>query len=196
MAKEIVLRNVRLSYVHLTTPTSFDSVNRKFIEDTEAGNYTAVILIPKGSEAEAILQDTIKELKNEAVTSGIRSQGKTHKLTDKDLLRYNDAIKDGNAKDAAEYEDVIYITGKSKAEYPPKVYDQKNVPSPASIIYSGCYANVAINVYNYMAASNIGCSYGLRAVQFAKDGEKLGGASQDTDSIFGDKHIANDNMFT
>lgn len=186
MAKDIILKNVRLSYAHLTTPFTFKQ-GEGFVEDPEAGQYSSVLIIPKGSEAEKVLMEAIADAKLEAKQSGIRGAGgKVVKVTDKDLLRYNDGVKDGDTKEDAIYEDAIYINAKAKINYKPACYDKENKRIDNSKMYSGCYVHAAIRVFNYSAASNIGCSFGLTALQFYKDGEPLG-STVDTDSIFGDK---------
>lgn len=186
MPKDVMLKNVRLSYAHLVTPVTFVQ-GEGFVDDPQTGVYSSVLIIPKGSEAEKALKDAIKEVRAEALASGIKAQGnKTVKITDKDMVRYNDGIKDGDTKEDEVYADAIYINAKAKANFKPACYDGTNTRIDNSILYSGCYVNVYIRVYNYMAASNLGCSYGLTALQFHADGEPLG-MIIDTDSIFGDK---------
>lgn len=187
MAKSVLLKDVRLSYVHLETPTSFVQ-GQGFIEDEEKGQYTAIVLIPKGSEAEKALMDTIAEVKSEALAQGVRdTTRKLVKLSEKDMLRYNDGVRDGDTKDMEAYEDHVYINAKAGVKYKPAVYDENNERIPNTKLYSGVYVNAYINVYNYLAATNLGCSHGLVALQFVRDGEPLGGMNVDTDSIFGEK---------
>jgi len=189
---DVVLKNVRLSYAHLETPVSFDNTTKSFSVDEVAGNYSSVLIIPKGSDAEKALLKAIEEARSEALASGIRSGKSNVKVTAKDMNRFNDGIKDGDTKDDDVYADAIYINAKAKVGYKPKVYDKANVKQEdSSILYSGCYVNVYIRVYNYSAASNLGCSFGLTALQFHEDGEPLGN-NVDTDSIFGDKAVADD----
>lgn len=187
MSKQVMLKNVRLSYAHLENPVTFVQ-GEGFVVDTEAGQYSALLLIPKNSEAHKALEAAVLEVKNEAKLSGIRgAQNKLVKITDKDMLRYNDGIKDGDTKEDEVYNDNVYINAKAKLNYKPAVYDTNNNRVENTTLYSGCYVNVYVNVYNYAAASNIGCSFGLVALQFNADGEPLGGLMVDTDSIFGDK---------
>jgi hypothetical protein len=53
-------------------------------------------------------------------------------------------------------------------------------------IYSGCLVNVVVNLYGWEHAKNgKGLSFGLSAVQFAGDGERLGGSGgANADSFF------------
>lgn len=196
MPKDIMLKNVRLSYAHLATPVSYVQ-GEGFVDDPQAGVYSSVLIIPKGSDAEKTLAAAIKEVRAEALASGIRAQGnKTVKVTEKDMLRYNDGVKDGDTKEDEVYADAVYINAKAKSNYKPAVYDQQNNRVENSVLYSGCYVNVYVRVYNYMAASNLGCSYGLTALQFHAAGEPLA-KTIDTDSIFGDKKEAakDDDMY-
>lgn len=187
MSKQVLLKEVRLSYAHLETPAKYIQ-GEGFVEDSENGNYSAVLLIEKGSEAEKKLLAAVAEVRSEALTSGIKdSNKKTVKVTQKDMLRYNDGIKDGDTKDDENYQDHIYVNAKAGAKYKPTVYDEKNSKVENTTLYSGCYVNVYLNIYNYMAASNLGSSYGLVALQFSHDGEPLSGLAVDRDSIFGDR---------
>jgi len=43
-------------------------------------------------------------------------------------------------------------------------------------LYGGCYARVSFTTYAYDSQCYQGVSFGLRAVQKAKDGERFGGA--------------------
>lgn len=183
---EVKLNNVRLSYAHLDKPVSYDPTNG-FQEDNEAGVYSAVLIIEKGSEAEAALNKAVEEAKGEALASGIKGAGgKLIKITTKDMPRYNDGIRDGDTKDDDTYADSVYINAKAKLAYKPAVYDKANNRIENTKLYSGCYVNVYLRVYNYSAATNMGCGFGLVALQFRADGEPLG-STTDTDSIFGEK---------
>lgn len=195
MSKSVLLANVRLSYVHLETPARFEQ-NQGFVEDLEKGQFSALLLIPKGSEAEKLLTAAIEEMKSEALAQGIRDNGtkKIVKLTPKDMLRYNDGLKDGDAKDAEEYHSNVYINAKTGAKFKPVVYDKDNKRVGNETLYSGVYANVYVNVVNYSTAGNLGATYQLVALQWAADGEPLAKFNVDTDSIFGDKKVDNTNM--
>lgn len=196
MPKDIILPNVRLSFAHLDKPVIFVE-GQGFIEDTEDGIYSSVLLIEQGSEAEKILTEAIKEVKTEAIASGIRDNTKkTVKVTEKDMLRYNEGVHDGDAKDYEGYAGQVYINAKAKAKFKPACYDKDNKRIENTEPYSGCYVNAAIRVYNYAVATNIGCGFGLTAIQFIADGERLA-MNVDTGSIFGDKkeEVEEDTMF-
>jgi len=189
MSKEIILRNVRLSYAHLDTPTSFIQ-GQGFVADPEAGVYSATLVIPKGSQAEKELLAAVTESKGEALASGIRGNaGKITKITTADIVRFNPGIKDGDTKDDDVYLGSVYVTAKAKLDRKPTAYDKDNNRIENSALYSGCYVNACVRIYNYVAASNFGCSYALVALQFFADGEPLS-SNTDTDSIFGEKKVS------
>lgn len=62
------------------------------------------------------------------------------------------------------------------SNYPPGMVDQhaKRIID-GSRFYSGCYVLAEVNAYTYSANGNVGVSFGLNAIQFVRDGEKLGG---------------------
>lgn len=183
----IKLKHVRLSYAHLSVPAKYVQ-GQGFVEDEETGSYTAILIITKGSENEKLLLNAIKEAKSEALAAGIKALGKTVKITEKDMVRYVDGIKDGDQSDDDTFAKSIYINAKAKAQYKPKCYNKENIPMDNTELYSGCYVNAYIRLYNYAVSTNLGCGYGLIALQFDAPGERLGG-TVDTDSIFGDKKV-------
>lgn len=194
MAKEFTLKNVRLSYAYLSKPVKYVQ-GQGNVEDETDGVYKTDLIIPKDSEAYKILMDAIKELKSEALTSGIRAAGgKTVKVANKDMARYYDGIKDGDTKEDDIYTNSIIISAKSSAEYKPQLYNEAVEREEDTRFYSGCYANVYVKAYNYQAATNLGCAFRLSMLQFAADGDRLGSSAADATSIFGAKK-STDDMF-
>lgn len=58
----------------------------------------------------------------------------------------------------------------------PTTVDRAVLPAGPDVIYSGCYVNAVVNVYAYdHPKSGLGLSVGLSMVQFARDGERVGG---------------------
>lgn len=51
--------------------------------------------------------------------------------------------------------------------------DQNADPMDAALLYSGCYARVAMNFYAYNTNGNRGITAGLNGIQFVRDGEPL-----------------------
>ena len=54
----------------------------------------------------------------------------------------------------------------------------------ASMFYPGCYVYAQVNAYSYANSGNVGVSFGLSALQFVRDGEKLAGAAPNPESAF------------
>lgn len=52
--------------------------------------------------------------------------------------------------------------------------DQNAEPMDSALLYSGCYARVAMNFYAYNTNGNRGITAGLNGIQFVRDGEPLG----------------------
>jgi hypothetical protein len=72
-------------------------------------------------------------------------------------------------------EGAVMVTFSSR--YTPLVIDRdKTEILEADDLYGGCYARVSFTTYAYDSQGNQGVSFGLRAVQKAKDGERFGGA--------------------
>lgn len=76
-----------------------------------------------------------------------------------------------------------FIRCSANAEHKPKVYDrQVNLSVDPGLVYSGCYVYAVINAFTWMNEQNgKGISFGVKMVQFAKDGERLGGEGGDPD---------------
>ena len=62
--------------------------------------------------------------------------------------------------------------------YPPVVVDRRAQPVlDQTLIYSGCYCNVDFNAFGWShPTGGKGVSLGLRAVQFVRPGDRIGGA--------------------
>jgi hypothetical protein len=72
-------------------------------------------------------------------------------------------------------EGAVMVTFSSR--YAPLVINRdKSEIIESDDLYGGCYARVSFTTYAYDAQGNQGVSFGLRAVQKAKEGERFGGA--------------------
>ena len=67
----------------------------------------------------------------------------------------------------------------------PTVVDRDKTPltEDDNVIYSGCYANVFVDIYGFDTAGNKGVAAALGGVQFKKDGEALGGKGVTADDF-------------
>lgn len=155
------LNNVRLSYLNIEKPKS--------IADGETLYYSVSCILEK--EQASKLATEIKRIIDEQ-----KWDGKKLKNADKGL-------RDGDDKeDEPEYAGKYYINAKSTKA--PLLIDRKKTPLPldTQILYSGCYGNVQVSLYPYDKAGKTGVGFGLLAIQFVKDGERLG-SSIDLDAF-------------
>lgn len=173
MAKEnptkVITGEVRLSYVHLFEPYSFDG-------DQEA-KYSAVLLIPKTDKA------TVAKLK--AAYEAAVEQGVLTKWKGKKPKGVAIPLRDGDDDPTYEGEEfeghwILRVSSRTK----PGIIDRSKQPVEDSTrVYSGCYARVSLNMFPYAAAGNNGVSAGLNNVLFVRDGESLGGRSRAVDDF-------------
>ena len=150
----------RLSYLHVNEPQSFNGGKAK---------YSTVTIIPKTDN------DTVSKIQG-----CIRAayQKDADKLKNKGVLPPFEAIRsplrDGDLErpDDPAYAGCWFISAKSDKK--PEVVDQNADPMDAALLYSGCYARVAMNFYAYNTNGNRGITAGLNGIQFVRDGEPLG----------------------
>ncbi len=97
-------------------------------------------------------------------------------------------------RDKAEMKGVTrFIRTKSKRRVP--CVDRKALPiTDAELLYAGCYVRAMVAVYTYSNKGNHGPGFGLRAVQFIEDGERLDGGV-DAAEAFGSLDDAGDTPF-
>lgn len=86
-------------------------------------------------------------------------------------------FQDGNEKVeewGESFRDTTYI--RAQSQYQPKVVDANRVEIlDADKVYPGCYCRAIVAPYAYDNAGNRGVAFSLEAVQFLRDGERLGG---------------------
>lgn len=173
---QAVLKNVRLSYVHLTSTYTRDP--------KEPGKYQVTVLLPKSDTENKAAVDAAIAAAVQAGTAGKWNGSAPQKpaipVWDGDGLTQN-----GN-KFGPECANCWVFTASSGADRKPEVVDGNLNPIlNGSEIYSGMYANVSVNFfpYNYNGRKGIGC--GLGPVQKVRDGEVLGGAPPAASAVFG-----------
>lgn len=171
-----VLKNVRLSYVHLFKPEA--------AEGSSDLKYSVSIIIRKDdTENLALIKSAIKA----AVAAGLPKWGGKKPAGLKDPLRDGDEDR----PDMPEYEGCYFINASSKTK--PEVVEVATINGKRQLVqitdeekvYSGCYGHVSLNFFAYSTNGNKGIGAGLNNVMKTRDGEYLGGrASAATD--FGD----------
>lgn len=184
MSKKIMLRNVRLSYEHIFTPSKFD-------ENQEA-KYSATLIVPKDHPDLPAVKRAMFEAGQETFASdfakpGAWPRGYTCSLKDADVET------DGNgvvlAEKSSAYAGCYILEANSTRR--PLVIDRRKaaITEEDGIIYSGCYVNVSLAAAGYTYGKiKKGVKCYLNGVQFVKDGERFGAdASSDFDSLDGDE---------
>jgi hypothetical protein len=173
---EVVLMNVRLSYVHLMKPYSQDPATEP--------KYSCTILLPK--------TDVAGKAKIDAAIAAAKQQGASDKWNGvvppivPDPIHDGDGVKQDGTAFGPECKGMWVFTASSKQDRPIEVVDRNNnkILDPTQI-YSGIIANVFVQFfpYAYQGKKGIGC--GLGPVQKMADGESLGGGAPSAASVFG-----------
>lgn len=185
MSKKIVLKNVRLSYEHIFTPSRFD--------DSQDAKYSATFIIPKDHADLPALKKAFYEAGAEkyptAFNGGAWPRGYSCALKDAD----KDAGMDGIilAEKNPEYAGCYVLKADSTRR--PVILDRKKaaVAEEDGLIYSGCYINASLAAAAYeFGKMTKGVKCYLNGVQFVKDGERFGSdAAADFDEIEDDGDV-------
>lgn len=156
----------RLSYVHVFKPhAATPGAEEKF---------STTILVPKTDvETKQKIDAAIKAATELGVSekwNGVKPPTVPNPIWD------GDGVKQNGEQFGPECKGHWVFTASAKAEYPPQVVDRRVQPIlDQSEIYSGCYANVAVNFFPYLFAGKKGIGAGLGNIQKIKDGESLAG---------------------
>lgn len=181
MSKKIILRNVRLSYEHIFTPTKFD-------ENQEA-KYSATFILPKDHPDLAAVKKAMLEAGQEAFASDFVGTGWPRGFTcslkdaDKETNSMGEILSERNPA----YKDCYILEANSTRR--PITLDRRKaqVTEDDGIIYAGCYVNASLAAAGYTYGKvKKGVKCYLNGVQFVKDGERFGmDASNDFDALDG-----------
>ena len=162
MSIRIKLKNVRLSYVNV--------FKARAMNEGQEPKYSTQIIIPKD-------HSQIKELKKSIVEAAKEEFPKLIK-DNKLPVKIKSPLRDGDEEreDEPEVYGGMYFFNTTNRNRP-TVVDRDTTPltEDDNVIYSGCYANVIIDIKAYDTAGNKGVTAYLGGVQFKKDGEALGG---------------------
>lgn len=170
-----VVQNVRLSYVNVFKPYS----NNPDLTP----KYSTTILLPKGDlsskqRLDAAIQAAAQKGLNEK-WNGVMPPVVANPIHD------GDGVKQDGTPFGDECKGCWVFTASANADRQPQIVDQNVQPIlNQSEIYSGVYANVAINVFPYMHTGKKGVGFGLTHIQKVRDGEVLGGAPVSADKVF------------
>lgn len=170
-----VVQNVRLSYVNVFKPYSNSP--------EQAPKYSATILLPKSDLAskqslDAAIQAATQKGLNEK-WNGVMPPVVANPIHD------GDGVKQDGTPFGDECKGCWVFTASSNADRQPQIVDRNVQPIlNQSEIYSGVYANVAINVFPYIHTGKKGVGFGLTHIQKVRDGEVLGGAPVAANKVF------------
>lgn len=180
MSKKVMLRNVRLSYEHIFTPTKFD-------DNQEAAKYSATFIIPKDHQDVATLKRTLVEAGKETFPSDFNGNGWPKGYTCG--LKDADKDTDSNGEILAEKNPAYkgcYIIEANSVRRPLTINRNKAaVTEEDGIIYSGCYVNASLGIAGYTYGKvKKGVKAYLNGVQFVADGDRFGSdAMSDFDEL-------------
>lgn len=176
---EVLLRNVRVSFANLDRPFQ-DSKNDK--GEKVPGKYGARGLIYDDSDEAA---ENIRNMEDAIDDVIYEKWGKNPPKIKKDKL----CLRDGNEEDYDGYEDAMYVAASS--DDPPelitKYKDEDGHWGKArpGQIYSGCYANMLVQVWAQDNDYGKRVNARLKAVQFVSKGEAFGNSGPvDVDEAF------------
>ena len=183
MSKKVMLRNVRLSYEHIFTPSAFD--------DSQDAKYSATFIISKDHPDLPALKRALLEAGQETFpsdfTGGAWPKGYTCSLKDAD--KDTDSNGELLADKQPAYKGCYIIEANSTRR--PLVVGRKKeaITEDDGIIYSGCYVNASLAAAGYTFGKvKKGVKCYLNGVQFVKDGERFGAdASNDFEALDGDE---------
>lgn len=186
MSVKIMLRNVRLSYEHIFTPTAFD--------DSQDAKYSATFIISK----EHADLDKVKAAFHAAGADKYPNsfkgtewpKGFTCSLKDADIQ--TDSMGEVLAEKNPAYAG-CYILEANSTRRPVVVGRRKEaLTADDGVIYSGCYVNASLAAapYEYGKVKR-GVKAYLNGVQFVKDGERFG-----TDALSDFDDLEDDDDFT
>lgn len=182
MSKKVMLRNVRLSYEHIFTPSALD--------ESQEPKYSATFIIPKDHADVPALKRALFEAGAEKFPEAFKAgqgwpKGYTCALKDgdKDTNDAGEILSEKNPEYAGAY---VFKASAAASRRPLTIGRKKEAITEADgIIYSGCYVNASVAVAGYeFGKIKKGVTAYLNGVQFVADGERFGSdAMSDFDEL-------------
>lgn len=169
----------RLSYPNLFTPRQAN--------EQAAPKYSATLLIPKSDTTTvARVQAAIDAAVQDGVDRRVFKTAIDPAQSKFPPLRDGDKPNDSGEPRGPEFAGHWFISAKAGTQRKPFVVDQQLQPIiDENDIYAGCYVNMAVQFFAYENSGNKGISAALVGVQFAKDGDRLGGPALEAEDVFG-----------
>lgn len=161
---ELVIKNARLSFPSLWTPSAYDS--------NAVQKYSATLILDKEDDKQSIA--TLKQLINAL------AKEKWPKLP----KNFFWSLQDGDEKDRAEYEGKYIVKATNKKRVPVIDKDLTALVEEDGRPYGGCYVNAKVRFYAWSKGSSFnGVLCSLEAVQFAEHGEPFSGGGNALDGF-------------
>lgn len=176
MAKKLILKNVRFSFVRV-----FEARENNFTNEME---YSVDVLLPKSDKVQVKkVKEMIKAINEEILEKN------ASKFKGKLPPAWREPLKDGDevAKEKGwdAYEGMYVLTPKRKEEdgRPLCVDKNKQAITVKEDMYSGCWGTVSMNMYGYTKGTG-GVTLALNGLQKVTDDERLdgGGSLNDFDN--------------
>ncbi len=171
----VVLKNVRLSFVHILKPFAYDPAQEP--------KYSATVLVSKSDQANTAL---IKTAIAAAIEAG--RNGKWNGTVPPNVpnpIHDGDGVKQDGTTFGPECKGCLVFTASTGKEYPVDVVDRSCQPiMDATQIYSGIYANISINFRPYLYQNKRGIGAYLGPVQKVSDGEPLSAVAPKAKDVF------------
>jgi hypothetical protein len=170
----ILLNNVRISYPHIFEPWGKNPTDKK--------KYSARFLLSKATHTPDIkaLLDHSKKMETEEFKKVV---GGAHRF-----------IRNGD--ESGKPEEAGHWTVSASEDTAPRVIDghKKDVDPKSKLIYPGCVVNALIRPWPQNNQWGTKINANLLAVQFVKDGDRLGNGpnTPDIDDVFGE--VASDDF--
>lgn len=191
---KVRLENVRLGFAHQLFTASA-------LEEGQVLKYGCDSLLVPGSSVRKFVPDannpkngewiatTMPEILLELANDAMKGKGKAwlDSLENSKKCYRNGDLRVNKSGDVYEgYEGVFYVTAKNKAR--PTLVDRDRSPLTESDgrPYSGCYANVYIDVYALTDPKKKGVHATMKGVQFVRDGDAFGSAAPASADDFDD----------
>ena len=146
-------------------------------EYNEKKSYGLTMLFDKGTDLSQ-LKAAAKAALDEAFPKGVKNPRTPFLDGDDKVDEWGEGFKGK-----------IYV--RASTQFKPQVVDQNRVAIfDADKVYPGCYCRAVVAPYTYDNSGNRGVSFSLEAVQFIRDGERIGGGV--SADIFNDGKVQGD----
>ena len=149
--------------------------------DGKPTNYSAQLLIPKGSPALAELEAAIRTFAKEQFGDAAKMAIEKQNASNTKLLRDGDGIDGMTANGQAKQGWAGHMRVKASTKFAPKIIDRsmKDLTAEDGKPYPGCAVSAQIEIYKFSDKKELG--FRLHAVQFFADGEPFGGGGGGVD---------------